>query len=308
MAETSQLDSSSHVKHLVSIVIPVYNGAKYIIETLISVQQQTFTNWECIIVDDGSTDDTAIVIKKYITADQRFNYIHQLNKGLSGARNTGIQYAKGDFIQFLDADDVLLPQKLQKQLHGFEDTTDDIIVSYTDYLSGSSDDVYRPSHFPVSPKFNSKNYIEELISRWESTLTIPPHSFLFSASIFKEKKILFDTSLPNHEDFDCWLRIFQLHPQVKYINEKLCIYRMTDGSMSKNMKLMGEGFLQSLNKYIDSNKFSIAEKKILIKKRRRVLGSYKRFDLMSFKDKICSFDVLYKYYSKRILQKLFFKS
>lgn len=288
---------------LISIVIPAYNVPMFIIETLKSVQEQTYTNWECIIVDDGSTDNTAVIVEQYIATDKRFNYVYQSNKGLSGARNTGIQYAKGDLIQFLDADDVLLPQKLEKQLHGFENTTD-IIISYTDYLSGSSGDIYKPSYFYISPAFVSKNYLEELITRWESELTIPPNCFLFSANIFKEKKILFDTSLPNHEDFDCWVRIFQLHPQVKYINEKLCIYRITDGSMSKNMKRMGEGFLQSLNKYIDSGKFSITEKKLLIKKRRAILGGYRRFDLMNFKDKIYSFDVLYAYYSKRILQKI----
>ncbi|HTC01545.1 MAG TPA: glycosyltransferase family 2 protein [Ferruginibacter sp.] len=297
------------MQQLVSIIIPVYNGHKYILETLVSVKEQHYQNWECIIIDDGSTDDTAIIVQKFIATDKRFKYIHQLNKGLAGARNTGLAHATGSLIQFLDADDVLLPSKIQKQLEHFPIPIEgsQMVVSYTDYFFGRSDNIHELYNEYIPSQFNTKNYLTELIDRWESSFAIPCHCFLFSAIFFTKYKINFDTSLPNHEDFDCWVKIFSLHPQIKYVDEKLCIYRIADGSMSKNMKLMGEGFLQSLNKHIDSNKFSIAEKRILIRKRRTVLGSYKRFDLMSFKDKICSLDVLYKYYSKRILQKVGFK-
>lgn len=290
---------------LVSVIIPVYNGTAFIIDALRSIQQQTHTNWECIIVDDGSTDNTARIVKEYIVADARFNYVYQLNKGLSGARNTGLQYSKGNFIQFLDADDVLLPLKLEKQLYQLKDIdNDDIVVSYTDYLSGSSNDIYKPANYYRSSVFYSKNYIAELIKRWEATLTIPPNCFLFSANIFKEKKIQFDILIANHEDFDCWLNILKLHPQVKYINEKLCIYRVTNGSMSKNMKLMSEGFLQVIDKNLTSPDLRKSDRNLLIKKRRSVLGSYRRFDLMSWKDKILSADVLGRYYAKRIIQKM----
>jgi glycosyltransferase involved in cell wall biosynthesis len=289
----------------ISIIIPAYNAAFFLLETLVSVKNQTYTNWECIIVDDGSTDDTAAIIEQYIATDKRFSHIYQSNKGLSAARNTGLQFAKGEIIQFLDADDVLLPLKFEKQLPDFENIDGDtMIVSYTDYLSGTSANIYERVDYHVSTIFYSKDYVAELISRWEATLSIPPHCFLFSANFFKEKKIQFDIELPNHEDFDCWLNIFMQHPQIKYVNEKLCVYRITDGSMSKKTKLMCEGFLQVLDKYMTNQSFSEEEKALLTKKRRAILVKYNRFDLMNWKDKILLFDILYKYYSKRIIQKM----
>lgn len=290
---------------LVSIIIPSYNASKYLNETIASVVRQTFSYWECIIVDDGSTDDTAKIVKEWIRKDNRFKYVYQSNTGLSAARNKGLEYAKGDFIQFLDADDVILPFKLEKQLLEINKEFDKpkSIISYTDYAAGTSADIYTITAHYLSARFNSSNYIEELIERWESTLTIPCNSFLFSASFFKEYNIRFDTSLQNHEDFDCWLNIFKLQPQIKFINKKLCLYRSSDGSMSKQMKLMGEGFLQVLNKHINSGVYSNSEIQLLLKKRRTVLVSYRRFDLMNWYEKMMSIKVLARYYSKRVLQK-----
>lgn len=237
---------------LVSVIVPVYNGTAYIIDTLISVKQQSHKNLECIIVDDGSTDDTGIIVQQWIKADKRFNYVYQDNLGLSGARNTGLSYVKGHFIQFLDADDVLMSSKLEKQLEMIVPSMDshDMIVSYTDYSTGISSDIYEASPYYRSAQFRSSEHLAEFINRWETDLSIPPHCFLFSANIFLENKIRFDTQLANHEDFDCWLNILRLLPQVKYLDEKLCIYRITEGSMSKNMRSMGEGFLQAVEKNI----------------------------------------------------------
>lgn len=288
---------------LVTIIVPVYNGAGYIIETLKSVKEQVYKLWECIIVDDGSTDDTAMLVKQFIASDKRFVYINQSNKGLSGARNTGLEHAKGDFIQFLDADDVLLPLKIEKQMIHFLQSNDQMIVSYTDYATGTSTDIFKESEFYKSVQFNSTDYCTELIMRWESSLVIPPHCFLFNSYFFKGERIRFDTSLLNHEDFDCWLNIFRLHPRVYYLNEKLCIYRITNDSMSKKMRLMGEGFLDVLNKQIQIPHQPELLREQLITKRREVLKRYNRFDRMTFKEKILSIGYISAYYRKRILQK-----
>jgi len=292
-------------ENLVSIIIPVYNSSKFICDTLDSVKKQTYNEFECIIVDDGSTDGTAKIVKEWIFEDKRFKYVYQSNAGLSAARNKGLEYAKGDFIQFLDADDVILPLKLEKQIQDINKEFDKTktIVSYTDYAAGTSEDIYKPAEHYLSCKFISSNYVEELIACWESTLSIPPHCFLFSAVLFTFNKIKFDTTLKNHEDFDCWLKIFHLQPQVRFVNERLCIYRITEGSMSKQMKLMGEGFLQVLNKHVKSGVYTKSEIHLLLKKRRTVLVSYRRFNLMNWYEKILSIKVLVRYYSKRVLQK-----
>jgi len=97
---------------LFTIVIPTYNRAKLIQPTLDSVISQTFADWECIVVDDGSTDNTKEVIQTYCQRDQRFKYIYQDNAERSAARNNGIQHAKGEWICFLDSDDLYEPQHL----------------------------------------------------------------------------------------------------------------------------------------------------------------------------------------------------
>jgi glycosyltransferase involved in cell wall biosynthesis len=290
---------------LVSVIVPVYNGGGFITDTLESVKGQTHKHLECIVVDDGSTDDTAAVVKAWIGADARFAYIFQSNKGLSGARNTGLEHAKGDYIQFLDADDVLLPSKIEEQLKALPEAA--AVVSYTDYSTGTSADIFTPSGYYRAAQFNTSDWLSELIARWESSLVIPPHCFLFSAVFFRDKGIRFDTSLPNHEDFDCWVRIFRLNPRVQYIDRKLCIYRITDGSMSKKMRLMGDGFLQVLDQQLQVGNQSKELKSLLTRKRREVLRRYNRFDRMSFMDKIFMFRYVSSYYSKRILQKAGFK-
>ena len=101
----------------VSVIIPTYNCDRYIDQAIASVLEQTYTDYELIIVDDGSTDDTAQVIKSY---GDRINYIYQANQGVAQARNRGLAAAQGQYIAFLDQDDVFLPNKLGEQVSCFE--------------------------------------------------------------------------------------------------------------------------------------------------------------------------------------------
>ena len=110
----------------VSIIVPCYNHAKYLEECIESVKNQSYSNWECIIVDDGSTDDTAVVSRKLET--EKIRYVYQENRGLSGARNTGIRNATGDYILPLDADDTLNPLALEKMMAVFNKAPETLIV------------------------------------------------------------------------------------------------------------------------------------------------------------------------------------
>ena len=110
---------------LVSIIIPTYNRAHLIKETLDSVLTQTYTNWECIIVDDGNSDNTEEVINSYIAKDQRFKYCHRPSEHLpggNGARNFGFKKSKGDLIQWFDDDDVMHKNKLSIQVKSLLNT------------------------------------------------------------------------------------------------------------------------------------------------------------------------------------------
>jgi glycosyltransferase involved in cell wall biosynthesis len=285
---------------LVSVIIPVYNGASLIRDTIDSVCRQTYGDWECIIVDDGSTDDTAAVVKAEIAGDDRFRYVYQPNGGLSAARNTGLDRARGNYIQFLDADDVILPEKLEQQLRFMQ--AEGAAVSYTDYRTGASGDIYQPANFYKPARFTSGNMLTELIIRWESMLIIPPHAWLFDGSFFREKGLRFDETLPNHEDFDCWMNILRLTPKIVYLDKKLAIYRVSEGSMSRNMLRMGEGFLQVLDNQRKRRGQPAAVRKAIARKRRETLRRYNRIDKMTFLDKLLSFQHLFHYYKTRVLK------
>lgn len=105
------------IKGLVSIIIPLYNKENYVVQTLISVVNQTYTNWECLIIDDGSTDSSRSIVEEFCSRHEgRFRIISQNNQGQSSARNTGMRNSKGEFIAFLDADDLWIDAKLEKQV------------------------------------------------------------------------------------------------------------------------------------------------------------------------------------------------
>ena len=97
----------------ISIIIPCYNQGMFLDATIASIVNQDNTNWECILVDDGSTDNTNLIIKEWVTKDNRIKSFFKENGGLSSARNHGLKHVKGSFVQFLDSDDVLHQSKLR---------------------------------------------------------------------------------------------------------------------------------------------------------------------------------------------------
>jgi len=107
---------------LVSVIVPAYNYARYLHDALASVRDQTYQRWECIVVNDASTDETAAVAEKWAAADPRFRVVHHyMNKGVSASRNRGVRESSGDFIQFLDADDRLLTEKIVRHVRFLEE-------------------------------------------------------------------------------------------------------------------------------------------------------------------------------------------
>src|SRR5215831_15925290 len=101
------------VPPLVSVIVPAYNYGSLIGETLDSLRNQTYNNWECWVIDDGSTDNTSEVVRVYCKSDPRIKYLPQMNSGPSVARNNGIRHSRGSYLQFLDADDLLEKRKIE---------------------------------------------------------------------------------------------------------------------------------------------------------------------------------------------------
>lgn len=125
-------------KNLFSIIVPVYNVEKYLDKCLASILRQTFKNFECIIIDDGSPDNSNAIIDKYVKLDQCFKVIHQKNMGLSAARNAGLDIAKGEYVVFVDSDDYIADDYLEKFALKIADTDADIVIcgfieAYKDY-------------------------------------------------------------------------------------------------------------------------------------------------------------------------------
>src|SRR6185369_2448604 len=112
---------------LVSIVMPAYNAGKYIADSIESVLAQTYSDWELIVVDDGSTDDTASVVHDFMKRERRVRYVYQENGRLGKARNTGIRDSRGDLIAFLDSDDLWIETKLELQLRALREQNADLV-------------------------------------------------------------------------------------------------------------------------------------------------------------------------------------
>lgn len=202
----------------VSIIIPSFNRCIYISETLQSVIAQSFKNWECIIVDDGSTDNTIDIVKKFCENDSRFKLIHRPQKRPKGAntcRNIGIQSSKGFFVNFLDSDDILYPQKIEIQLNLFNSNEIDFCVCQTEFF-GSIDSTNKlwNENLLSTDKINS--FIQKKIG-WSTNAPLWKKSALEALGPFDER-------LQNGQDFE-----FHIRALIKGLN-----YLAIDNILVKN--------------------------------------------------------------------------
>lgn len=262
--------------NLVSVIVPCHDQARFLPDAVASVRAQNYPHWECIIIDDGSTDETATVAEALAAGDHRITVVHQSNRGPSGARNAGLRLATGRYVQFLDADDLLEPDKLQAQVSVLA-AVDGLALSYSDYRYCPENDVTatttRDDFAP--PRFISGKPLWDIASRWETEFSIPIHCFLFDSRFFTERGISFDEALPNHVDWDCWIRIFALEPLVFHVPGPLAIYRLHGGSLTTDRAEMRRGFDLALQKQLHVFRDDPEMERLLSEKRsqmRRVYG------------------------------------
>lgn len=211
---------------LVSIVIPAYNVSGYISETLASGLSQNFTNYEIIVINDGSPDtrELEVMLKPFF---DNIVYLKQTNGGASVARNTGILFARGELIAFLDGDDLWLPRYLETQVKFISDN--DLELAYADAFLFDNPIWEGKTYMQTSPSIG-KVSCESLIRGSCNVIT--------SGTIAKRRRILdvggFDENLPRigMEDFDLWFRLLRSGAQADYRNEVLLKYRIRAGSLS----------------------------------------------------------------------------
>ncbi len=214
---------------LVSVVIPCYNHGHYLSDALDSVLAQTFQDWEAIVVDDGSTDDTAAVAQRYAAGDGRIRYIHQENRGLAAARNAGIRAARGEYLAFLDADDAWEPAFLHICTAALR-TRPDLCAVYTGRIF--MDEAGRELSRSDGVMLGGKALRQRL---WQGGF-FPVHSVLARADVVRATGG-FDEALTSVEDWDLWLRITERHDMAG-IGKPLARYRIYSGSMSTNAERM----------------------------------------------------------------------
>lgn len=212
---------------LISVIVPCYNQAQYLDECLYSVLNQTYQNWECIIVDDGSPDNTEEIAKKWLEKDSRFIYHKKENGGLSSARNAGMVVAQGEWLQFLDCDDKITTEKFSDALSYFP-KTDLIISNYQ--LFNETGNLNDYCGF-INEELSFKN----LVMNWDTKYTIPIHCAIFKKTKINEK---FNQNLKAKEDWIFWLHYFKNNPIYTYIDNKSALYRMNESNMTKDLKHM----------------------------------------------------------------------
>lgn len=224
---------------LVSIIIPCYNQAQYLPDALGSVLSQTYMNWECLIVNDGSTDNTEVVAQEWLKKDGRFRYLKKENGGLSSARNAGLRLAAGEYIQLLDSDDLLETNKINYQIYCLSESRAQIDVGVAGYRyfrdSARPEDLLMFGPFNILPEVaithEDKKDTVKLFARINPMVISSP---LYHKSVF-QRVGLFDENLGANEDWDFHFRCAEkgiIFQHFGYPKNSKALIRLHDESMS----------------------------------------------------------------------------
>lgn len=217
---------------LVSIIIPTFNRAHLIGETLDSIIAQTYTNWECIIVDDGSNDDTDKLMDVYQERDIRFKYRHRSKnkpKGANSCRNIGLSESKGDYIIFFDSDDLMTPDHIEIKINSILKYKTDFVITKTKYFNSDKDleKYYKFDQFEIT----AYNYISQKIN-W---LTL---DICLRAEI--AKSIEFNEKLQSGQEYNYYCKLVQKSVNAIFIDKVVSLRRHHEDSIRTNLKTKEE--------------------------------------------------------------------
>jgi glycosyltransferase involved in cell wall biosynthesis len=211
---------------LVSIIIPTYNREHLIGETLDSVLGQTYANWECIVVDDGSNDKTEEIINSYFEKDKRFKFYHRptnRKKGASACRNYGLEKSKGELIQFLDSDDLLAKNKLEEQIKLYKPGDLSLMTCKWGGFEESSNLTKRFKYKYHSYR-NFRKGIKLLNTFGNYNEFFPLHVYLIPGKLV-EKSGLWNEDLTNNDDAEFFTRVIINSSDVRFASNTTCFYR-----------------------------------------------------------------------------------
>ena len=218
----------SKIEPLVSIIIPTFNRAHLIGETLNSVLAQTYTNWECIVVDDGSTDETDKVMADYCAKDQRFQYHHRPDNRLpggNGARNHGLEITEGDFIIFFDSDDLMTTDHIKEKIKALINTNCDYVIAKTKNFNGI--DAYLEGRYAkITNELTAENYICQTINWLTPDVCIKTKL---------AKSINFIEDLRSGQEFNYFSKLVLKSVNATFVDEYLTLRRIHENSIRSGL-------------------------------------------------------------------------
>ncbi len=210
-----------YVKGLVSVIMPAYNAENYIMQAIDSALSQTYKNIEIIVIDDCSTDGTKAKVLSYSNIPNVFYYKAEVNNGVAAARNLGISKAKGQFIAFLDSDDVWASTKIERQLQILSNNETPLSFTAIEYINSDGE------------RIKGKRQIKERVSY----SLLQKNTMIATSSVIVNRDVVGDIEFPNRktcEDYSLWLQILQKFGDAIGIDEALVQYRITATSLSAN--------------------------------------------------------------------------
>jgi glycosyltransferase involved in cell wall biosynthesis len=248
---TQIIKSTNDGLPIISFIIPCFNQADYLRELLLSIGDSTVQPHECLIINDGNSRESEVRKIYDVSTEHSHQAIKILsteNRGLSGARNVGIQFASGDYVKFIDADDLLIFGSVDRQIEIIESTKSDACVGgylYFGHGNGYAIEVSDPfQNFRMNTCSEKDLWrIDFFLENWEQGLGIPIHSLL----IKREFVVNFDETLKSKEDLDYWLRLIASGISFETYSDFVAIYRIHASQMTKGkILLQGYYFLQIL--------------------------------------------------------------
>jgi glycosyltransferase involved in cell wall biosynthesis len=223
---------------LVSIIIPTYNRADLIGITLDSILVQTYTNWECIVVDDGSTDTTENVVNYYVEKDARFQYYKrpsEYKSGGNGSRNYGFDVSKGEYVNWFDSDDLMLPDALQRKLDAFEENVDFVVANSLNFDEEGT--VSRPYELNYDIPITAENFISQTIG-WITNDVLVRRKVI---------QIRFNEELKSGQEYNFFARLLFVTDNGKYLKKDVSKRRIHKGSIAYELEVSKDKNLMYLH-------------------------------------------------------------
>ena len=235
-------------KALISIIVPIYNVEKYLRQCLDSIRDQSYQNFECLLINDGSPDNSADICKEYVSKDPRFRYIEKEHGGVSSARNLGLEHSKGEYITFIDSDDWVDSDYLEVLYKSLTDEKADVAVSTYKQFNMDDNNYYVHSYQRGYEKrvFTNQELIDEFIA-----LDTFDYSYRFVCGKLVRKclldKIAFNEKTTLGEDMEFWLKLYLISNKIVYVNRDSYVYRVDNVNRHFGLEKIRSDIQQRLN-------------------------------------------------------------